>query len=122
MGDRKLNQSKVSYKKTLKALVKKANNKDRIEYFDSETSGAKDTQCNLGLCGEEFKSMQDGTHRKNGHHCPHDGRYFSIEGDVLEGVNLPKSSTDGWCWDVSKHHPRNYGLSKSYTEHLELDQ
>jgi hypothetical protein len=75
-----LYQSDESYRRTLMELERRVNAGVRLEYYDSEQLGAKNTECTLGLCHDSIEAMQDGVYRDKGHACPHDERYFTADG------------------------------------------
>src|ERR1700722_19606805 len=78
-----LEQSDDSYKATLQELERREQTGVPLKYYDSETIGAKNTECTLGLCDDVIQGSMDGVYRKKEHACPHDKRAFTAEGNFL---------------------------------------
>jgi|ERR1700733_15581824 hypothetical protein len=78
---RPLYQSDESYLRTIEELERRVDAGVRLEYYDCEQIGAKNTECTLGLCHDSIQDMQDGIYRDKGHACPHDERFFTAEGE-----------------------------------------
>lgn len=92
---RPLYQSDTSYLNTLRELRRRVEAGMALSYYDSTMIGDKNTECTLGLCDDKIEAMQDGVYRESHHMCPHDLRYFDVNGERT-GV-VPRRS-DGGCF------------------------
>ena len=88
-------QSEKSYRKTLQILQERVDAGVPLKFVDSCELGNKYTCCTLGLCDEGVESEMDGESRERHHFCPHDGRYFTAEG---EATNAPIDPFNGCFW------------------------
>jgi hypothetical protein len=81
--ERELYQSDASYHATIRELLRRVQASVKLEYYDCEDIGNKNTECTLGLCDGSIERMQDGVYTSKGHVCPHDRRYFTEEGELI---------------------------------------
>jgi hypothetical protein len=94
---RPLYQSDQSYRRTLKELKSRVEAGVKLEYYDCEEIGAENTECTLGLCDDRIKEMQDGIYRGKGHGCPHDERFFTVEGEPIATVPISPTGCFFYC-------------------------
>ncbi len=109
MTKRELHQSDESYKKTIVELKRRSDSGVRIRYYDCEDTGAKNTECTVGLCDDSIQEMQDGIYRAKHHVCPHDGRYVSEHGQVIEQKEMRADGCFYHCHIFKKHRLRSAG-------------
>lgn len=73
-------QSDASHNRTLTELKRRVAVGMTPRAYDDDSHGSKNTEFTLGLCDDAIEEMRDGVYARGNHHCPHDARYFSKNG------------------------------------------
>lgn len=93
-----LYRSDEQYAKDLARLREIALSDEELSLEDSNVTGNKYTRCNHGLCADEFKDDQNGVYYEKHHACPHDARFFNIDGSKIEPVPTGIVLANGCFW------------------------
>lgn len=99
-----LYQSDASYNACLVELKRRVKEGVDLHAYDDTTRGSKNTECTLGLCDDSIEDARDGVYSRKHHHCPHDSRYFTRDGQPT-GV-IP--DLNGCFHTCRVFHPRRY--------------
>lgn len=70
----------------------------QAEGCDDNTPGNRSLDFSLGLCADDIEETRDGNYARNHHHCPHDSRFFDIEGNKLTEPDLSRNNLSSGCF------------------------